>query len=105
MNIISRLLEKRGIKDVSELSVEEKATFKTWEAILSKEQLTLEDVKKFCESQVVVIESKWKDLNETNQKKAELIPYHTVYKTLLQAIDAPKSAREMLEQQLTQLLN
>ena len=48
---------------------------------------------------------KWKDLDTLNAKKAELIPYHVVYKTLLAAIESPKSAREALEIQLNQLLN
>lgn len=102
--LIHKLLDKRGISDVRSLSREEKETFESWQTILNKEELTVEDIKKFCQSQIDVIENKWKDLNETNQKKAELISYHTVYKTLLSAIDAPKAMREALEIQLQQLL-
>jgi len=71
---------------------------------ISKEELTLEDVKQFCATQTDIIEGKWKDYGLENVKKAELIPYHTVYKTLLEAIDSPKSAREQLEKHLNQLL-
>lgn len=102
--ILTKLLQKRGIESVNKLDKEEKQTFDNWEKILSKEELTLEDVKNFCQSQIDVIEGKWKDLNVDNLKKAELIPYHTVYKTLLTAIQSPRSARESLENQLNQLL-
>jgi len=103
-NLIEKLLFKRGIKDLKELDTEEKQTFENWQTILSKEELTLEDVKQFCASQVDIIENKWKDYNTDNAKKAELIPYHTCYKTLLLAIDSPRSARENLENQLLQMI-
>lgn len=103
-SLIYKLLHKRGIETIDELSQEEKSTFDTWQKILTKDELTIEDIKKFCESQIDIIENKWKDLNLENSKKAELIPYHTVYKTLLAAIDSPKSARSQLEIQLNQLI-
>ena len=103
-NLIEKLLNKRGIKNIEELDKDEKETFEGWQSILSKEELTIGDVKQFCQSQVDVIENKWKDYNTENEKKAELIPYHTVYKTLLLAIDSPRSARENLENQLLQMI-
>jgi hypothetical protein len=97
------MFAKRGIKDANQLDPEEKATFETWQAVLSKEELTMDDVKQFCRSQLDVIEGKWTDLNLEQSKKAEFIPYHTVYKSLLAAIDSPKAAREALEKQLIEL--
>lgn len=102
-SLITKLFAKRGIKDANDLIPEEKKTFENWNAILSKEELTLEEIKDFCASQVDIIEGKWRDYNL--EHKAELIPYHTVYKTLLLAIESPKSAREALEKQLTEFLN
>lgn len=99
-NLISRLFRKRGISDVTELAPEEKAVFDNWQAILSKEELTIPDLREFCKSQIGTIEGKWLDLNLDHSKKAELIPYHTVYKCILSALDAPKVAREALEKQL-----
>lgn len=104
MNILEKLLAKRGIKDVQELDPEEKKQYVQWEAVLSKETLTVPDIQKFCQSQVSMIETKWADINMDQSKKAELIPYHTVYKMLLAAIDSPKAVREALEVQLTQLI-
>mgnify|MGYP001569364737 FL=1 len=103
-NILSKLLAKRGIKDVTELDKEERIQFEVWHGILSKENLTLEDIKNFCQAQIEVIEGKWKDFNIKQSKKAEWIPYHTVYSTLLLAIESPKVARANLEKQLLELI-
>lgn len=111
--IIERIFRKRGIKEFKELdnepmpdgSLTERQTFENWDKILSKEEMTTADIKKFCESQLQIIEGKWKDMNTTNEKKAELIPYHTVYKALMIAIDAPRTQREQLEKQLEQYTN
>lgn len=102
--LLENLLGKRGVKD-TELTPEERDWFSNQERILSKEELTTEDIKIFCERQIQVIEGKWSDLTTDRNKKAELIPYHTVYKLLLGAIDSPKSAREAVEIQLNQLIN
>lgn len=108
--LLEKIFKKRGIKSFNDLDNEpnsdgspnERQTFENWNKILSKDELTTADIKEFCSSQISVIEGKWKDLTVSNEKKAELIPYHTVYKALLVAIDAPKVAREQLQKQLEQ---
>jgi hypothetical protein len=103
--LIEKLLNKRGINNPDQLDQEEKKTFENWQLVLNKSELATPDIILFCQSQISVIENKWKDLEMPLSKKAELIPYHTVYKTLLAAIESPKAAREALEIQLNQLLN
>ncbi len=105
MNILEKWLAKAGVKNIEELSPEEKVTYEAYRKILSKDELSLEDFKVFCQSQISVIEGKWKDLNLENTKKAELIPYHTVYKVLEQVISAPKVEREHLEAHLNQVIS
>lgn len=104
MNILNRLLSQRGLKE-EDLSREEQQQFNDWRRILSKDELTIDDVKDFCKTQCEIIENKWKDYDTANSKKAELIPYFTVYRTLLQVINAPKMQKEQLEQQLNNLIN
>ena len=104
MDLLNRLFEKKGIKDVNELSKEERATYDNWKVILAKEELTTNDIKEFCKTQCDIIEGKWKSYDIDQNKKAELIPYHVVYKTLLSAIGSPKNAREALEKQLNEML-
>jgi hypothetical protein len=102
---LTKLLQKAGIGTVEELEPEEKVWFEARQKILSKEELTIEDIKTFLLGQISVIETKWRDLKVENSKKAELIPYHTVYKLLLAVMDGPKAAREGLEAELNQLIN
>ena len=102
--LLQSLFEKRGIKEIKDLSVEEKADFERWHGVLSKENLTIDDVKDFCLAQIETVEMRWRDLKLEQNKKAELIPYHTVYKLFLAAIDAPKVAREQAERELTELI-
>ena len=103
--LIEKLLNKRGIKHPDQLDQEEKQIFENWQLVLNKDELKTSDIIAFCKSQITVIENKWKDLETPNEKKAELIPYHVVYKTLLAAIESPKAARDALEIHLNQLLN
>jgi len=103
MGILQDIFKKRGIKDITELDKEEQETFEKYEAILSKEDLTLEDLKHFIEDQIGVIEAKWKDYDRQN--KESLIPYHTVYRTLLDVINSPQAERVQLEKYLRQLHN
>ena len=103
MNILSQIFAKRGITDINELDRDEKETFENYEKILSKEDLTLEDIKKFLESQIGIIEAKWKDYGFKD--KADLIPYHTIYCTLRDVINSQRVEREQLELYLKQLHN
>lgn len=112
MGLLELFLKKKGLLSATELddtensdgSPTEKETFDNWKKILSKEKLTLEDLEIFLKGQIGIIEQRWKDMSLSNEKKAELIPYHTVYKTLEQTISAPMAEREQLEAQLTKLI-
>lgn len=112
MSILDRFLKSRGLDSPDQLddtpntdgSPTEKQTFETWRKILSKEELSIEDFKLFLQGQIGIIEQKWQEYNLPQEKKAELIPYHTVYKTLERAISSSKAEREQLEAHLNQLL-
>ena len=104
-SLLSKLLIKRGIENEKDLSKEEKEWFSEKERILSlKDDVSSEDIKKFCETQVKVIEDQWKNLDNTVTKNERLIVIHTVYSTLLKAIGSSKVEREILEDYLTQLI-
>ena len=105
MAILEKILQKAGVQSPDELSQEEKVTYDNWRKILSKEELTLNDIKEFCKTQIDIIETRWKDYGTDNIKKGEMIPYHTVYRTLLQVIDSPKVERSNLESQLNNYIN
>ena len=101
--ILNRILHKRGVT-LDELDKEERKTFEEWQAVLSKEELTVKDIKNFCEQQLAIIENKWGDYGLEQARKAELIPYHHIYSTLKKVVDSPKQIRESLEKNLQQLL-
>ena len=112
MSILDLFLKKKGVGSPEELDNEpntdgsptEREVFDKWRATLGKDELTTADIKNFCGMQKEIIEAKWRDLNLDQSRKAEMIPYHTVYSILIQAINAPKAEREQLENQLNQLL-
>lgn len=104
MSILSKILAKRGIKDVSELDKDEQETFETWSKVLSKDEITLKDVDEFCGIQIATIETQFKDLSNSREKLERLVLQHSIYSTLKLLINSPQKERESLEKYLTQLL-
>lgn len=102
--LLSKLLQKRNIKDISDLDEDEQKTYESWQSTLSKNELTIDDIKAFCLQYVDAIEVRWADYGIDQSKKAELIPYHSFCKTILKVVDSPKAQREALEKNLEQLL-
>lgn len=101
---IAKVLEKKGIKDLNELTPEEKAKFDEWQAILSEGEVTVEKIAQFCKRQLGLIDLRWRSLDIDEVKKAQLIPYRVVYSVILEAISAPRAERESLERHLDSLL-
>ncbi len=102
--LLNRLLRKRKIEDVTELKEDEKVTFDTWERILSEGEITVDKIVEFCLSQINVIEIQWKNLDNPEKKNERLILMHTIYKTLVNLIKAPRTEKENLEKYLNDLL-
>lgn len=101
-SLLSKLLAKRGIDKVEDLSDEEKVTIDKFKAVLSGENLTLDSIKDFMRMQIRVIETKFAEADSKNDVyyKACL----NVYLTMLKAMEAPERERESLERYLTQLI-
>ena len=102
-NLLTRILNKRKVT-LEQLDPEERKTFEQWQEVLQKDELNVDDIKNFCKSHIQTIEGKWANYELDGTKKAELIPYHTIWNLLLKAIDGPKSQKRSLEQNLEQLL-
>jgi hypothetical protein len=98
--LLSRYLEKLGISKVTDLTPEEQVTFDGWKSILSKDKLEVADIATFCRNQIGLIERQWRDNDSSPRRNERLIAQHVVYKTLLEAINAPQQERELLERQL-----
>ena len=102
--LIEKLLEKRKIKDISELAGDEKETFDKWEQILSQGEITVDKIKTFCQTQAGIIEDQLRNLDNSTQKNERLIIYFTIYKTIINLIGSPVAERESLEKYLLQLI-
>lgn len=92
-------LHKKGVDDPAKLSGEEKATYESYQRILSKSELTIDDIRAFLKQERAKIETKWRTYDAGS--KDHLIPYYTVYGVMLEALDAPETARKQLEDFLT----
>src|SRR3990167_6318493 len=104
--LISKLLQKRGIKNVEDLTPEEKPTFESWQRVLSeKEDLDAEGIKNFCQQQLNEIKGLLRNTENDPLKNERLITMQNVYGTILDAIHAPKIERESLEKYLIGLLD
>lgn len=104
MDILSRLLAKRGIKDTSELDSEEQVTFNQWKKTLSEEPVTIETIKGFCDYQLSLINQGFRNLDRTSQKTERLVLLHNVYSSLKGIIDNPQVAKKSLVDYLTGML-
>jgi hypothetical protein len=105
-SLLSKLLTKRGIENIEELDKDEKEWFDQKQRILSQpDEISVEDFKKFCQTQIGIIEDQWKNLDNATLKNERLIILHTVYSTILKVANGSKQERELLEDHLTQLLH
>jgi hypothetical protein len=104
MNILSKLLKKRGIKDVTELDKEEKQQFEQWQKVLNKEEITIKDITEFCDGAIGTIEVQFGDVDISNEKMSKLALQHAIYKKIRGVINAPQTERESLIEYLTNLL-
>lgn len=100
--VLSKLLDKRGIEKIEDLTPDEQAQFNKWKLVLSGDTVTIDSLKEFCTNQIRVIEGKCDGVNPlTILQQASLHVYHN----LIKAIEAPETERESLEKYLTQIVN
>lgn len=105
-NTISLYLEKLGIKDpTKDLTSEEKITLESWKRILSGGEISVDRIKEFCEYQLNVIETKFRDAEKSDREKANLTLIHSVYSAIKAIIVSPRAEQESLEKYLNTLIH
>ena len=102
--ILSRLLVKRGLKDATELTDEERIDFDNWQKVLGKDEVEIKDILEFCEGAMGAIEVQFGDTEIPDGRMAKLTLQHSIYKKLRDVITTPKTERETLIAYLTNLL-
>lgn len=105
MNLISKLLLKKGIKSEDDLSQEEKESLSRFKAVLTGEKVTVDSLKEFCLTQIKIVEQKFASGENTQAKDAYLKAILHVYLNLVKAIEAPEIERATLERHLQSLIN
>lgn len=104
MNLLTKLLQKRGIQKEDQLSPEEKKTFDNYRFVLTDE-VTVERIKEFCQLQLELLQDTFGDSNNNPTRDANLKALIHVYRTMLKMIQAPDKQREVLELQLNRMIN
>jgi hypothetical protein len=102
--LLEKLLLKRKITSVANLTPDEKEQYDRWESVLGEGEMTVDKMRDFCSSQIGVIKGQMKGLDNSQLKNERLIVYLNVYDTMLTLIDSPRAEREALEKYLNQLL-
>ena len=101
--LLTKLLNKRKVKR-EDLDAEERKWFDEKEKILSGGDITLDTVQKFCEAQIALIESQFKNLENETKKNERLIIMHNVYSSLKNVMSAPAVERAVQEEYLNKLI-
>ena len=104
-NILNKLMQKRKIEKMEDMSEDEKATFNKWNEILSTKEITIDNLQAFLEE---LKNKAIKDVAEednTIKKDAKCKASITICEALLGLITTPKVERENLEKYLNTLLD
>ena len=100
---LEKLLHRRGIKDIKELSQEEQGTFDRWNTILVGE-ITVEKIREFCAQQrAKIIDEELGNFTNSERKDNFIKAIIHVYSKLIKLIDSPEVERKSLEKYLEQL--
>ena len=102
---LKEYLEKRGVKEIQELSEDEKATFDKWNKILNTKEIEIKDLEQLLselrEKAIVEIA----DPDNSPKKDAKEKAMITICDSLLSLIKSPKEEKEQLEKHLDSLLS
>lgn len=101
ISLLHKLLEKRGIEKVEDLSPEEFQIFERYRMVLTGSTVTLDQVKEFCHAQIAIIEAKCDGITPLTSVQQACLH---VYINILKAIEAPEAERTSLERHLNQLI-
>lgn len=103
MSLLDKLLDKKGIKNIDDLTLEERAIFDGYKVTLTGKNVSIKDLEEFCRNQIRIIEGKFSGPDDTHDSYLKACLH--VYLTLLKAIEAPKVERENLERYLIAIIS
>jgi hypothetical protein len=102
MSLLSKLLQKRGIEAIEQMTPDEQEVYRAYEYKLRGDPVSIEAIRAFCQSQINLIEDKADGVTPLTMIQQACIH---VYKNMMKMIDAPETERILLEQHITQIIN
>ena len=104
MNLLQKYLKKCYVNDFSELSPEEKETYREWQEVLSGRQITDKDIQEFFDTELEEIQTKLVNPNLSQREDIFLKMMLEMIRKIKAFLNAPKMEKEMLEQNINKLL-
>uniref|UniRef100_A0A6H1ZDQ0 Uncharacterized protein n=1 Tax=viral metagenome TaxID=1070528 RepID=A0A6H1ZDQ0_9ZZZZ len=102
--LLAKLLDKRKIHALTDMTGEERSKFDEWNFILEKEELDSNQLRSFCEHQIALIEQRWNKEELSEKSITKLVQQHIVYKQIISALEAPKEEKQRLIKYLEEMI-
>ena len=103
MNLLEKFLKKVGVTEFSQLTEEEKETYRNWDSILSGRKLTDEEVATFLTTELEETVQKVIDQKLTTREDIFLKMKLDFIRKIQGFLNVPKVEKKILEQNINQL--
>lgn len=103
MNLLEKFLKKVGVTEFSQLTEEEKETYRKWDGILSGRKLTDEEVATFLTTELEETVQKVIDQKLTSREDIFLKMKLDFIRKIQGFLNVPKVEKKILEQNINQL--
>ena len=103
-NLLEKLLKKQNVNDFSELSQEEKDTYRKWEEILNGREITEDEVKTFFDTEIDETLSKVTNPNLTQREDVFLKMKLDFLRKVKVFLTGPENERKILAENIKNLI-
>jgi hypothetical protein len=93
---ISDILQKVGIKSIDDLTPAEKITFSQWQAILTKPETSIKDLKEILGKELARAHAELRKHENTKDKDSFYKAYATLCDFILTTVSGPEEERKQL---------
>jgi hypothetical protein len=100
--MLDQILQKLNLKSIDDLKPAEKATWMQWASILGKQDVTIEDLKKFLPGELERATVELRKHDNSAPKDAYYKAYGDILSTITKVIVTPAQERESLKAMLKQ---
>jgi hypothetical protein len=100
--MLERILQQLGLKSIDDLKPAEKATWMQWAAILGKNDVTIEDLRKFLPQELERANIELRKHENSDKKDSYYKAYGDILATISKIIVTPEKEREQLKSMLKQ---